>query len=470
MTDEPDMDERDSDLPNDRDRAPRAGERHAQRAAEHFRRGRLAEAEAELRKAIAGDPDRGDWHFNLGMTLDAAGRLDEAVVAFREAAERLPRRAEARLAEATVLCRLERFSDALPALTAACSLDPTCEPAWARRIEALAALNRRDDAETAYYLAQQRLEKMPFCLVAMGDAQMTWDNHERAAWCYREALNVEPQLPRVRAKLARALAAIGNSDAAARMYIEELRHHPGDVQTLLECGDLLASLHRPGEAVEKYRRAVELAPTLAAPRVRLGMLLGALGRLDQARAELETAYAFDPDVALLRTTLAGTLVAEDELVAALKLLREDASRRSDFASESAAIELVRVAELLVRCDAANDATDLLLRVLTDRPRDPAVLRKLMVVAFAAGRPRVARGIARRLLRVDPTADLAVGHNLILDAIESRRLSIASARLRAALERHPGDAGLRALRVTWWFAFLRNRLRLRSRVSLNRPAL
>src|SRR5262245_32787790 len=185
------MDSFDSNHFDERD--AREGERHAQRAAEHFRRGRLADAEAELRKALAGNPDRGDWHFNLGLTLDAAGRLDEAVEAFREAAQRLPRRAEARLAEATVLCRLDRWADALPALEAACTLDPSCEQAWARRIEALASLDRRDDAETVYYVAQQRLDSMPLCLVAMGEAQHEWRNYERAAWCFREAIALGPE-------------------------------------------------------------------------------------------------------------------------------------------------------------------------------------------------------------------------------------------------------------------------------------
>lgn len=459
------MDDSGRQPPEDRDRDARDGERHAQRAAEHFRRGRLAEAEAELRKAIAGDPERGDWHFNLGLTLDAAGRLDEAVAAFREAAQRLPRRAEARLAEATVLCRLDRYADALPALEAACVLDPNCEPAWAKRIEALASLDRREDAETVYYVAQQRLERMPLCLIAMGEAQLAWDKYERAAWCFREALAADPAMPRVRARLARALALGGNNEAAVRMYVEELRQQPGDVQTLIECGDLLASMHRAGEAIEKYRRAAELAPSLPIPRVRLGMLLGVIGRLEHARGELEIAYGFDPEVPLLRTTLAGTLVAEGNLDAALKMLREDAARRRDVGSDAAAGELARAADLFARCDAADEATDLMIRVAAERPTDPAILRKLMALAFQSGRARLGRGVARRLVRLDASAAAAVEHNLALDAIEHGRLRLAYARLRRAIVAHPSDAGLRSLRARWCFTALRRLLRggsLRSR--------
>ena len=53
---------------------PRKGEHHASRARDMLRQGRLAEAERELRAAVASDPSRGDWLLNLGWTLEATGR------------------------------------------------------------------------------------------------------------------------------------------------------------------------------------------------------------------------------------------------------------------------------------------------------------------------------------------------------------------------------------------------------------
>ena len=45
-------------------------EQFADRALDMYERGRWAEAEVELRKALQIDPDQGDWHFNLGLTLE----------------------------------------------------------------------------------------------------------------------------------------------------------------------------------------------------------------------------------------------------------------------------------------------------------------------------------------------------------------------------------------------------------------
>jgi Flp pilus assembly protein TadD len=47
--------------------------------------GRLEEAEASYRKAIALKPDSAEAHSNLGNTLQKLGRLEEAEVSYRKA-------------------------------------------------------------------------------------------------------------------------------------------------------------------------------------------------------------------------------------------------------------------------------------------------------------------------------------------------------------------------------------------------
>jgi tetratricopeptide (TPR) repeat protein len=439
----------------------RANEKLAQRAAEHFRRGRLKDAESDLRKAIASEPSRGDWHFNLGLTLEAAGRLDDALRSFRDAVLRLPRRAEARFAEGALLCRLNRHREAIEALGVATTLDRRCEPAWARLIEAHGALGEPEEAETTYYLAQEALERMPLVLVAMGDLQCASERYDRAAWCFREALGQAPEMPRLRSRLARALLFGGSPDAALRMYLEELRANPGDVATLQECGDLLAAHHRVGDAIEKYRRAAELAPNLAGPRARLGMVLVAIGRPEQAKAELELAYALDPNAELVRLSLAGVLAGEGSHDAALRLLREEAARRRDFSSEVASVALQRATDTFVACGAPADAADLLERVWRERPNDLALARKLMTASFAAGRRRRGRGLARLIGRQDPSFAAACAYNLCLDALECGRLRLARGRLRKAARQHAGDASFRSLRIRLLMATIcqwRDRLR------------
>src|SRR5262249_4783851 len=55
-----------------------------------YRRGRIAEAEAELREALQLDPKDVVGYANLGLALKAQGKLEEALAALRRADELAP--------------------------------------------------------------------------------------------------------------------------------------------------------------------------------------------------------------------------------------------------------------------------------------------------------------------------------------------------------------------------------------------
>ena len=60
-------------------------ENHATRAFEMFERGRWAEAEMELRKALAFHPDQPEWLYHLGIVLESSGRDLQAKASLRNA-------------------------------------------------------------------------------------------------------------------------------------------------------------------------------------------------------------------------------------------------------------------------------------------------------------------------------------------------------------------------------------------------
>src|SRR5690606_35779399 len=88
-------------------------EGHADRAFEMYERGRWAEAESELRKAISLNPDQAEWHFNLGLTLEAAGRDLEALASYERATELLPDQPDPLVAAGVVANRLHLSDQAV---------------------------------------------------------------------------------------------------------------------------------------------------------------------------------------------------------------------------------------------------------------------------------------------------------------------------------------------------------------------
>ena len=114
-------------------------EQHADRALDLFERGRWSEAETELRKALDIDPDQGDWHFNLGLTLERCGRDAEALSSYEQASRLLPEAVAPQLAAGSVCLRLGPSRAAVlgsgPYLLSVCCL-VICVQFWIHNVSA----------------------------------------------------------------------------------------------------------------------------------------------------------------------------------------------------------------------------------------------------------------------------------------------------------------------------------------------
>lgn len=424
----------------------------AEKAREHFHRGRLKEAEACLREAIELEPEQGAWRMHLGITLQALGRTDEALRCFELASRRSPDQPEPRLAAAVAAASLERWALALKWAEDACRCKPDLDGAWACRIESLRRLGRREDASLAFYMSQQQVEHGPASLQAMAEVLLEEGKADRAAWCLREALRLEPALARARIRLAQLAADSGQSHRAIELLTEEVRKHPGDVTAWLAFGDLLVRLRRAPEAAEKYRRAIELDPDSAAARGRLGALALAARRLDEACAELEMAVRLDERNPGPRLELAHARLERGEIAEAARLLEVHAERtppeQDDRLQNPQAT--ASLGELMLRAGRPALAARTLSASLRFPAcaRDAVVLRKLALSRYRAGDLPAGDEASRRLHRLHPT-DRAAAYNLALSSLQRDHLDEAATWIRTGLGTHRGDGGFRRLWIRLW---------------------
>ena len=86
--------------------------------------GRLDEAIVAYRQAIGLKPDYGMAHFKLGLVLGEQGQLDEAIAACRRAIELKPDYADAHYSLGTFLVRTGRLDEAVAAYRKAIALKP----------------------------------------------------------------------------------------------------------------------------------------------------------------------------------------------------------------------------------------------------------------------------------------------------------------------------------------------------------
>lgn len=422
-------------------------EAHADRALELYERGRWAEAERELRKAISLNPDQAEWHYNLGLTLEAAGRDEEALVCYERSVELLPDQPEPLVAAAMVSNRLERYSAGLDWCARALILAPTCEPAYAEKISALAALGNHDEAEVTFYLAQQALdEPSARCLAAIAESLLDRGEFQRAGWCLREALRLEPGMPRLRARLAAVLAETGRPQQAVLLYLRELRDDPGGIDTLLDFGDLLIDLDRLDEAAEKFRRVLELQPANTEAHERLGRVAMRRSQFEAALAEFDLVSRLDPEFPGVRLSIAEAALRSGGRDRAVRELRVELERLTsgsapDPADESGG-DLMRLGTLLVEVELFDEAAVVLERVGSDRPE---ILRLRSYVRFRVGDIEGGTAEARELLRREPACVVSM-HNLALAAIARGDFRTAAAWISRGMRIDRHDPGLRRLRV------------------------
>ncbi|MDY7108983.1 MAG: tetratricopeptide repeat protein [Planctomycetota bacterium] len=432
-------------------------ETHADRAQEMYERGRWAEAESELRKALSLNPDQPEWHYNLGLTLEASGRDLEALSSYERAVELMPDQSEPLIAAGVVCNRLQRPGHAIGWLDQALAISPRNEAAYTHKISALIRLSDHDEAEATFYLAQHALEEpSPHCLAAIAESLIERELWARAGWCLREALRLEPHMPRLRARLAAVLAATGKPQRALQMYLRDLRDDPGNIDTLLDYGDLLIDLGRLPEAAEKFRRVLELEPANVDAHERLGQIAMAGGRYEQAHLEFELVLKLDPQFPLIRLAASEAMLRRGRVAAARRCLRDELDAWAQDDGDTPARtgeELERCGDLLLEAGMPADAAGIFQRAVDEQGETAGLLRRLAVARFRAGDTDRGVAVSRRVLRRDPKCIASI-HNLALAALHAGQLRVAAGWIARGLRIDRHDDGLRRLRMQLWLAWTR----------------
>ncbi|MGP1310783.1 MAG: tetratricopeptide repeat protein, partial [Phycisphaerales bacterium] len=429
-------------------------EEHVERAHEHYEAGRWAEAESELRHAISMHPDRADWHFNLGLTLDAAGKHDAAMEAFRDAHDLDPKESSPMLAMGAICLRIDKIHDAVRWFEAAAKAKPDRQDAYVHLIDAYGRLSRHDDAETAFYQAlhcegrdeSSHGEHDAMAYANLAESLADRGSLDRAVWCLREALRLDPDLPRASARLADLYAETGKHERARQLYLRELRASPGDIDTLLGLGRLLVSMKRLGEASEKFRRVLEIESDHPDAHFELAALAEREGRDKEAIAGYRLVLRLDPDYPSARRRLATRLRENGEHdAAAALLLRElrEAQRNLEAFEDG---ELDELGDLLVSTGRFDEAAVVYRWYANRRASDAEAQHRLGAALLLSGNVNQGAKAERRALTLSRGRHLKALQNLALVAIERGQWKRARAFSRAATAIDSDDAGSRRLRA------------------------
>lgn len=477
-------------------------EQHIEKAHEHYEAGRWEEAETALREALALNPYRPEWHFNLGLTLEAGGRYTEAARAFEDCfkleeqdphvamlvGNNLLRSGEAK----TAIGWFERAQRLAQMGTGGAESEYAEPPAiggmagaaagpggrggpgnveamsLVRRVEAYAMLREHEQAELMFYMSQQLDPNNAEALVAMADSLIDRGLIDKAVWCLREAAAKDPAIPGVHAKLARAYATTGRLERARQLYLRELRSDPGDIETLLDLGCLLVDMNRTAEAGEKFRRVLELEPDNVEAHFQLAELFAR--DADAPSAGVASAHEhygvvlrLDADYPGARRGLARLLLStgdargpgrESQTFQARELLEAELKSLAEKPEFFQASDLEDLAQVLLDVGRPDDARRVLGMLKEQRPSDVQAMHLYSVACFMLGGEWRKVGIesCREVLRLNP-GFLPAMHNMAVAFAQMHEWRRARYWVRQGLRIDEDDAALKRLRFKLRFCVL-----------------
>jgi predicted O-linked N-acetylglucosamine transferase (SPINDLY family) len=281
--------------------------------------GRLDDAIAHYRRAVALRPDYPEAHNNLGNALRDARDPAEAMQSCSRAIELRPGYAEAYNNLGNVLQDLGELDAAAASYGKAIAFHHVYAEAHSNLGNVLRAQERHADAIVHY---RRAIELNPALRVAhrgLAIALRATDDFDGALEHARAGL--EPDDAEGHCTLGRSLRSMNDFDGAARLFERACEIDPGYAPAWCRLGELRCQQGEYEESLRLCRHAIELDPELADAYNFLGLAYHNLDRM--AASELSHRHAIDlnPDDADAHHNLAAALFRLDKLDEAMSEYR-----------------------------------------------------------------------------------------------------------------------------------------------------
>jgi protein O-mannosyl-transferase len=208
-------------------------------------------------------------HNNLGIDLQAAGRLDEATAQFREAVAAAP-----------------EYKEALNNLGAILAYQ-------GKEVEAIALHRRAIAADPNYANARVNLGHE---LMEIGQTQAAYAE-------LTEALRLQPDSALGQAYMGALLAVRGNLEGARQHLQYSLSLNPDYADGQSNLCLVLQALGHPDQAIDACTAALKINPNLASAQLNLGTALAAAGQPGAATAVLSRLLSENPNDSRARAAL-----------------------------------------------------------------------------------------------------------------------------------------------------------------------
>lgn len=247
-----------------------------------FRQGRVDEALASYRRALALQPRYPETHYNVGVALGHRGEWLAAVESYQAALRWDPAHVEAHNNLGGALVRLGRLTDAIQHLERALEYRPDFAAARNNLGSALLQAGRRGEAVAHLRWATSQRPDDAEGFFNLGNAIAAGGDMGEALQHYERALVLRPAYPEALINAGNALLTLGRAEPALERYVRAVKLRPDLADAHYNAGAALLELERWGEAVPHLESALALVPRHPRALRALGFALARQGRVEQA--------------------------------------------------------------------------------------------------------------------------------------------------------------------------------------------
>jgi len=293
--------------------------------------GKVAEAQEHFEHALRIKPDFAEAQDNLGTVLVRTGRVQEGIAHMTQAVRINPDYDLAYYNLGIALVQTGKFEEAVGCYEQVLRINPDSLEAHNRLADVLARLGRVPEAMTHW---ERVLQINPDYFEAhnnLGFALMRAGRLTEAVAHFKEAVRIKPDYARARESLTQALAQQGRIEEEIGQYEQALRLKPDYPETHLNLGLALAQQGRLEEAIAHWKQALQFKPDYPEAHYDWGVALEQLGRKNDAIGQYTQALRLKPDYAEARDNLGNALLAVGRIPEAVESYNEVVRMQPDSA-------------------------------------------------------------------------------------------------------------------------------------------
>lgn len=277
-----------------------------------------------LRRALLIDPRSPEVHSELGLALEAAQQLDEALACFDKLIGLKPDFAEAHYNRGNILLALGRFDQAIASFGNTTSIDPNHVSAWNNRGNALLQLGKFEQCFASYSTALTLKPTHVSALINRGTILLRLKQAQQAMADFDLALALSPDQVVAWTNRGEALRVLRRFEDALASCDKALSISPDNAHAWLVHATIMRDVGLEAEALAACQRALEINPNFSEALTRLGERLALQGDVEAAVSCFDRSLAIKPD---------------DELTLSHRIFALDFVATGDFTSHQAARSL-----------------------------------------------------------------------------------------------------------------------------------